>query len=228
MSAINGAIQTLEPGGMVELFTLDATLIGGDLSRFHGHEQETPIFWQGQGYFPWPIEARGFGSDSDKPTTPSLRVGNLDGSISALCQFYDDLVGAKLTRRRTLVRFLDPVNFAGGNPTADPNEEFRPETWYIERKISEDNTAVEFELASALDFNGVMLPRRQIVANMCTWGYRSAECGYTGGPVADIHNAPTSNSALDACSKSLTACRMRFGSGTELPYGGFPAAGVGR
>jgi hypothetical protein len=32
---------------------------------------------------------------------------------------------------------------------------------------------------------GVMLPRRQVIANVCQWVYRGGECGYTGPPVAD-------------------------------------------
>src|SRR6185436_7754424 len=32
---------------------------------------------------------------------------------------------------------------------------------------------------------GVMLPRRQIIQNICTWRYRGSECGYTGAPLWD-------------------------------------------
>jgi hypothetical protein len=35
---------------------------------------------------------------------------------------------------------------------------------------------------------GVVLPRRQIIANVCQWKYRGAECGYTGPPVADAND----------------------------------------
>src|SRR3546814_18403294 len=62
---------------------------------------------------------------------------------------------AKLTRRRTLAKYLD------GMPDADPDEEFPPEIWFIEQKVGETSEAVEFELASAMDFQGVQLPRRQ-------------------------------------------------------------------
>jgi lambda family phage minor tail protein L len=55
---------------------------------------------------------------------PSLMVGNVTGFISALCLGFEDPVGAKLTRRRTLRRYLDAVNFPGGDAEADPDEEF--------------------------------------------------------------------------------------------------------
>lgn len=228
MTTIKSEILKLEPGALVDLFELDATALGGDYNRFHAHTQYQSIWWQGNEYSPWPLEVSGFARTSDKPAMPTVRVGNANGSISALCLYFDDLVGAKFIRRRTLGRFLDAVNFADGNPEADPTEEMPPEVWYIERKTGESKIAVEFELASALDFNGVMLPRRQIIANMCPTTYRSAECGYTGPPVADVNDQPTTDPALDRCGKRLSSCQLRFGATGELPFGGFPAAGLMR
>jgi lambda family phage minor tail protein L len=71
-----------------------------------------------------------------------------------------------------------------------------------------------------------MLPRRQVVQNVCAWRYRSAECGYTGGAVADINDQPTTDPARDQCGKRLASCKLRFGQYAELPFGGFPAAGL--
>ena len=34
----------------------------------------------------------------------------------------------------------------------------------------------------------------------------------------------TSNWAMDACSKTLGGCRLRFGKDSELPFGGFPSS----
>lgn len=225
-------VQKLEPGALVELFELDATTIGGDLLRFHGHTQQGGITWQGNVYDPWPITAEGFAMTGDQQPVPKLSVGNVNGAISAMCIYLDDLVGAKLTRHRTFGRYLDAVNFPGGNPEADPDEEFPPEIWFIERKASESNEVVEFELASALDFNGVQLPRRQIIANRCLWlaigGYRGPYCNYTGGPVAKADGTPTSNMAEDRCGGLCRDCKLRFGEDGVLNFGGFPAAGLVR
>ena len=38
-------VQTLEPGALVELLELDATVIGGDLLRFHGYTQVGSVWW---------------------------------------------------------------------------------------------------------------------------------------------------------------------------------------
>lgn len=54
-------------------------------------------------------------SGSRNPS-PSLKMGNVGGFITALCLEFDDMVGAKLTRRRTSAKYLD------GMPDADPDE----------------------------------------------------------------------------------------------------------
>ena len=85
---------------------------------------------------------------------------------------------------------------------------------------------VEFELAASFDLEGVALPRRQIVQNVCPWGYRSAECGYTGTAYFNANDVSVSLKSQDACGKRLSSCQRRFGSNAELPFGGFPAAGL--
>lgn len=193
--------------------------------RFHAGTNQllASVVWQGDIYTPWPINATEFGTPSQgSPARPKLQVGNFGGNISALCREYEDLLGVKLKRRRTLVKYLDAVNFADGNPTANPAEEYPTETWIITRKANETPAAIEFELGSPLDLQGVKLPRRQVVAGTCLWAYRSGECGYAGGPVADYANTPTSDPSRDQCSRTMTGCKLRFGEFGELPFGGFP------
>lgn len=230
--SIKTDVQKLEPGRFVELFELDATGIGGEIVRFHKHLQVGDIWWAGEAYSPWPIETEGFAMDSAQPSTPKLRVSNVNGSISALCIYFDDLLGAKLTVIRTLAKYLDAINFPDGNPTADPTQEMPRDIWYIERKSAETKEVVEFELASALDLNGVTLPRRKIIASRCLWlsigGYRGPYCGYVGAPVAKRDGTPTSDPMLDACGGLVSDCKLRFGEDGQLPFGGYPAAGLMR
>lgn len=225
---ITSDIQGLEPGARVELFELDATTIaGGELLRFHGYQQAASIWWQGNEYTAWPIKTEGFAKTSEgRQPTPRLSVGNVDGSISSLCIMFDDLVGAKLTRHVTLGQYLDAANFAGGNPSADPSQEFPPDVWFIEQKTGETNEVVEFELSSALDFQDAQLPRRQIIANLCPFTYRGAYCGYVGTNKFDVNDNPVTDPALDVCAKRLSSCKKRFGSTNVLNFGGFPAAAL--
>lgn len=223
-------IQKLEPGSIIELFELDLTSIGGDYFRFHAGKNKliSNVTWQGLVYSAFPVNADGFElTGNDKLPRPTIAVANVTGIVSAALRDFNDLLGAKVTRKRTLTKYLDAVNFPGSvNPTADPDQHFADEIWYIDRKASENKMVVSFELATPWDVQGSKLPRRQVIANTCTWRYRSAECSFAGGAVADINDVPTTNINLDVCGKRLTSCKLRFGEFAELPYGGFPATGL--
>ena len=224
--SIESDVQQLTPGSLVELWELNATSIGGGILRFQGY-QDDPIVWQGQEYAGWPCEGEGFSRTSNQQPTPVFRVGNPKNEvgehvITKLCQLFDDLVGARIIRRRTFTKYLD------GAPGADPTKEFPPEPWFIERKSGETAEVVEFELSSALDFHGVMLPRRQIIANQCPFQYRGPLCNYTGPAVANELDQPTADPLLDKCGKRLSSCRLRLWPDNVLNFGGHPAAGLVR
>lgn len=222
-------IQKLAPGAIVELFEIDLTPFGGSLLRFHAGTNSMlgNITWQGNAYTAFPVAASGFEFNGQaQAPRPKLQVANVAGAITALVLQYDDIVGAKVTRKRTLAKYLDAVNFPGGsNPTADPSASFADDVFYIDRKSMENNVVVEFELAPAMDVTGVQLPRRHIVQNVCVWKYRSADCGWTGTTYYDANDAATTQ-ANDVCGKRLSSCQARFGSNAPLPFGGFPAAGL--
>ncbi|MBB3260007.1 lambda family phage minor tail protein L [Paraburkholderia bannensis] len=219
---ITADIQQLEPGNIVQLFEVDCTAIGGDMLRFHGHLQSSSIWWQGNEYKPWPIQATGFmrTTDAQQPT-PTLTVGDIGGTISAICVFLDDMVGATVRRRRTLKRYLDAVNFPNGNLTADPTAEMLSEIWRVEQKSNEQpGLQVAFALSTPLDFGGQQLPARQIVS-ICQLKYRGPICGYTGSAYFDANDQPVSDPALDRCSFRTSGCECRFGINNPLPFGGF-------
>lgn len=225
---IRADIQSLAASAIVELFELDATILGApSVLHFHAgtNELRQPIVWQGISYAPLPIEATGFEwSGKGQLPRPKIKLANADGLFGALVNQYLGLLGAKITRHKTLAKFLDAVNFSGGvNPTADPTQSLPDEIYFIDRKAVENPVYIEFELASAFDLPGVTLPRRQFVANTCAWRYRGAECGYAGAASYDMNDAPA---AIDACGKRLSSCKLRFGAYAVLPFGGFPGSGM--
>lgn len=178
----------------------------------------TDILWKGNPYIAMPVQAEGFEyTGNGQLPRPKLRVSNLYATVSAILVNVNettpgnDLTGAKFIRIRTLSRFLDPENFDNGvNPygTPDPNSEMPQEIYYVDRKVTENRDFVEFELAAAFDLAGVRAPKRQCIANLCQWKYRSAECGYTGTNYFDANdkpinstpatNLPAGNSTLNA------------------------------
>lgn len=229
---IQADLQQLAPNSIVELFELDCTTLGGTVVRFHNGKNAlgSDVVWNGNAYSAFPIEASGFEfRGKGQLPRPTLRVANVTGLLGALVRSYQDLVGAKLTRRRTLVKYLDAVNFPGGsNPTADPSAALPDDVYFIDRKATENKVLIEFELAAAFDVTGVQLPRRAVVQNICSWRYRGAECGYTGTTYLDTNDQPVGTLAQDVCGKRLSSCKARFGQYAELPFGGFPAAGLTR
>ena len=218
-------IQSLAPQVLIELFELDASPITRnplDVYRFCDGVSTAmqPIRWQGQVYQPWPVQAQGYGKNlKGTLPRPKLVASNLSGMLSVLCSQYDDLIGAKLTRKRTYGCYLD------GQPQADPTQQFDDEVFYIERKVSQEREAITWELASALDLSGVQLPGRVIRAGACNAAYRDGDtCQYAQPRYFDVRNQPVDSAALDVCAKTLAACKVRFGAGNDLPFGGFPSA----
>ncbi|WP_434659069.1 phage minor tail protein L [Klebsiella sp. MISC125] len=246
---ITADYQKLEPGNEIRLLEIDGSVFGmDDVLYFHGHsiahsESEIlaaggdesrlpakPIWWQGNEYMPWPCIIEGIESTtSGRDAQPSLKVANIDASITALCLYYDDLVQAKVTVHDTLAKYLDARNFPEGNAAADPTQEKR-KVFFIDAKSEETNEAIEFTLASPMDLQGIMIPTRQL-HSICTWcirnKYRSGDgCDYTGQRYFDKNNISVTDPALDVCNGTLSACKLRFGEGNELPFGGFPGTSL--
>lgn len=232
MTTLAPDLAKLELPAKIELLVIDATPLGGPVYRFVNQisKVQQPIVWQGNTYTPMPIEASGFEVQSDGPMPrPRLVVSNVLGLIGAAVRQYQRLEGCTLTRKRTLSRYLDAINFPGGiNASADATAHYPDETWYFDRIVARNRTRVEWELVSPLDRPGLQLPRRQIQARTCPFKYRGSECGYTGGAVATAQDVATSDLALDRCSHLISGCKLRFGANAELPFGGFPGAGLVR
>lgn len=220
-------IQSLAPSALMEFFILDTSnLAGGGVARFHAgtNQLQQPVWWQGQEYIPLPVEAEGFDvSTKGAMPRPRIRIANIDGLFSAEARQKDDLIGCKVIRKRTFAKYLDAKNFPGNvNPSADQNQYLADDIWFVDRKVTENKYLIEWELASAFDVQGVMLPFRQVIQNSCPWKYRGAECGYAGG-YYDKNDQVATDSSKDYCAKRLSSCRVRFGA-NNLPFGGFPGA----
>ena len=247
--SLHADYQKLEPGDEIRLFEIDGSAFNmGDILYFHGYniphteaeilaaggdESKLPaksIWWQGTEYKAWPCELEGIeSSTSGSDAQPTLRVGNINGSISALCLYYDDLAQARVTIRETQKQHLDSRNFSEENSTADPTQEKR-HLYFIDTKSLETDELVEFTLSSPMDLQGVLIPTRQY-HSLCTWcirnKYRSGDgCDYAGTRYFDKNNKPVDDPSKDVCNGTLSACKLRFGDNNELPFGGFPGTSL--
>jgi lambda family phage minor tail protein L len=233
ISSVYEELAVLGPNAIIELFELqlDATLHGASTTYYWHNGVNAAvtgnIVFASNNYVRLPVEATGFDyTSSGSLPRPTLRISNMFSDMTTLLLLVNattpgnDLGGATVRRIRTLKKFLD------GEAAADPNARFPTEIWYVDRKSNENRDLVEFELASKFDLAGVMLPQRQIIANVCQWKYRGAECGYTGSNYWNVNDQVVGTLAADVCGKRVESCKLRFGATAELPFGSFPGAGL--
>jgi lambda family phage minor tail protein L len=233
VDTIKHVSQSPTPGAIVELFTFDATPIGGSIYNFtQGRHTATSLAFNGVTYFPMDVEAEGWEWSGRGPLpTPTLRVSNVNRVFQSLVLTYDDLVDCIVTRIKTFSRFLD------GQADADPTQHYPIDVYSIERKVSMNRLMIEWELASLLDHEGKPLPARTVVRDTCTARYRKwvsgttfdyteASCPYTGSTYFDRQGNVTVNPNLDECGRRVSDCKKHFGASAQLPYESFP--GVSR
>ena len=93
----------------------------------------------------------------------------------------------------------------------------------VEQKTNETKLSVTFQLAVPFDLEGRSLPGRRLLREQCQWIYRdNIGCHYSGASYWDASDNSVGTLAQDVCGKRLESCRLRFGSGSRLPFGGFP------
>jgi len=117
-------INSLTPGSIVELFELDlsAGSAPSTVPKFRwfngGYNAELQeIVWQGNKYSGLPIEASGFEfSAQGSIPRPNLTVANITSLLSGVINDYNDLVGSKVTRKKTFAKYLDNYCYTGGYP----------------------------------------------------------------------------------------------------------------
>jgi len=177
-------LQDADSKTVVELFDFElnnAQHGATTVYRFTNTKNElgNNIVWQGNTYTAIPLKADGYeATGKGSLPRPNISVANLNGTfttILALLNVDDDgnalprntrtLEGCKVTRTRTLSKYLDAVNFTGGtNSDADPTSYFRPrDIYFIDRKSMENRDVISYEMCSAFDLVGVRLPKRQIL-----------------------------------------------------------------
>jgi lambda family phage minor tail protein L len=151
------------------------------------------IKWQGNFYYPFPIYADGFEYNSvGTLPTPRLTIANFspDKSNNSLYKYLrmqieslGDIVGSKVSRIKTFLKYLDPSNFNDNiNPyNSNPSlyeVELPRDIYYIDRKNIENKSVIEYQLASILDVENITLPGRTILAKKCPFQYRGEGCIY--------------------------------------------------
>ena len=134
-------------------------------------------------YIALPVKAEGFKFGRGQLPRPTLTFSNALGTFTTILAavnsvstsieegsiglglINNDLTGAKVTRKRTLEKFLPVTNYSttpSYNAFDSSYPEFPQEVYFIDRKSEENRDLVQFELAANFDLAGVKAPRRLV------------------------------------------------------------------
>jgi len=231
----------------VELFDLDVTKLGGGVLHWTpspfvadpAAPVPAPIVWRQTIYQPLPCKCSGFDVPSGGTlAAPQLTIANVDLQFGEQLIAYNDLKGALLTRHRTVSGFLD------GQPGADPNAEWGPDLYRVERKVGQHSIFVTIELAPPSDMQGQKVPARPMLQDACVARYRTwnpvaqafvydqtdMACPFNGSTngnkMFDQSGNPVLDPRQDVPSRRLaTCCKLRFPH-QPLPTFAFPGLQV--
>jgi lambda family phage minor tail protein L len=226
---IKSDVQEATPGKIVELYMLDATdqgvgaiiyftagTVSGTSSVQHNSITYSPLDVQ--------IEGMEYTSQGQLPT-PTVTIGNISKTIQAEVIAHNDLLGAKLTRRRTFEKYLD------GQPEADSSAIFADDVYYFNRKTSHNKYLIKWELASEISYEGQQIPGRVVLRDICTHTYRmwdtgagdfvAGTCDYSGASYYDEYGN-VCGASDDKCGKKLSDCELRYDVAEDKPFRGFP------
>jgi len=219
--------QKLAVGDIVTLYELDLTDVGSSQILYFTESIDddlTPVIFDTVTYYPIHLDSDGWEvTGQETLPRPKLRVSNVLITFVSHINTFNDMIGAKLTRRRTLKKYLD------GEPEADAEAQFAPDIFRVRQKTQQTKVAVEFELAPYMDFEDTSIPKRQILRDFCTWIYRQYDsgtgtfnefdildynhvitCPYTGDYYYNRIGERVTNPRDDKCGKRITDCEMRF------------------
>lgn len=225
------ATQSLSPGTEIELFIFDLEPIGVAQQFYFTSTNEIgyTVRWGGFEYTYAPVSMTGIERTlNGDPPVPRVMLPNVDKFASALVVQHEDLVGANVTRYKTLKHFLD------GEVLEDTEAYTAKDVFKIEQKLNLNKIFGEFAIRPLYALDGKMLPARTCLKDFCSHRYRlwdaeageftyaKATCPFANPLYFERNGSPTSEAALDVCGKSLNDCILRFGATAELPFRGFP------
>tara|TARA_A100001388_G_scaffold84277_1_gene60793 strand:+ start:43 stop:1221 length:1179 start_codon:yes stop_codon:yes gene_type:complete len=177
--------------GYLEFFELEVGEGSNNVLFFHDGKNENAedITYDGNTYIALPLLLTGIEiTSSGAANRPTITIANVESMLKTGSKFktqmedgtwdatvddeliaaadfkLDDLIGSRLTRRRTLEKYL----------SSSPTVEFPTDVYIIDRIQQKTNLFVTFELAAPFDLAGVRVPARTVVGKYCGWEYQGA------------------------------------------------------
>ena len=199
------------------------------------------IIWKGKRYLPFPIQTEGYEA-STRGTLPKPKISFSNQyqiptyevffkTIKRSIKSIGDIIGLKVLRRRTFLKYLDAINFKSNGGIInndliqiDPDSlaELPTDIYYIERKIRETKNILEYEMSSILDLENIRLPFRGMYSQSCSFEYRGEGCGYG----TQIYGAAERNSGGPIATDKDEAIRPLIGGAVLVDRGLWTGTGV--
>ena len=235
---LNRDVQRLAVGEVVDLYEIDTTVIGFEEIIYWtpSNKLGTGIIYGGKLYSARAVEITAVERSSvNEPPEVTLTITNVDKGGNSLLLTYRDLIGAKITKRRTFSKYLDFL--ADGvtvNPNASTADQFIPEVWYVQQKKENSRVLVSWSLSAITKIDNQQIPRRRVLKTVCERRYRYwdgaqlkyfavSACPYSGAGCWDRYGVATTPDK-DECDKSDKGCALRFPDG--LPTWAFPGVSI--
>ncbi len=167
-NTIASDIQSIDSGNspLIELFTLDLSVLGGAVYHFTPNVFEANgnlIAFAGVSYTPIPMDFSGWevlasasGGSSTQPR-PTLAIGNASKLFLNVVISLGDMVGATVTRIRTMLKYCD------GQPNADTSQILQTDIYRVAQKTSHTNQQIVWMLTNPLDNPNAQIPARQVL-----------------------------------------------------------------
>jgi len=196
-----------------------------------------PIVFDGNTYYGFPIAMDGLEVTNDGAMgRPNLTIANVEsllltgstfqnafsstaaegGAKPGISNFkLNNLIGKRLTRRRTLEKYLniDPATSA-----TKAAIEFPKAVYIIDRIANKTNVLVNIELSVPFDLAGIRVPRREVVGKYCSWIYKGLKESVSGLDLEGTVSVASGN--LDTVVGSGTAFTSSFVKGDQILIGG--------
>lgn len=216
-------------GKVATMYEIDTSIYGGTVIRLCPSTLENGgvVVFNGNTYTPFPIDAQGFEVNGNQAPRPTLAVSNIQPLLLGGINQYRGLQNCKVTRIRVRREELDDEN------PSITTEFINVDVFYINKVTKQTAVSVEFELITKMELSNKQKFPRRTMSPYCNFRYRrfNAEtntfvyaddnaCPYTGVTCFNKYNQQV-GSSQDQCSKTLEACRLRFG--VDLPFQGFPS-----
>ena len=225
--------QKPDVGELVTLYQLDVSSVvdTGDPQTWYftqAVKDANTVYFNSKEYTPIDIKAEGFDLTTEGTSIrPKIAISNVDNTLAAEVIDYQDFLGCKLTRIRTLSKYLD------GEPLEDPTVMFPKDIYIIQQKIIQNHKIIQWELVSKTDLENLKIPRRQVLRDTCTHTYRyykdgafvytNISCPYTGSNYFKRDGTTTTTPSEDVCGRKLSDCKLRYPlDSDQLPTRAFP------